>query len=227
MPYTFDATTDFFTSIDEIDILLAFANDNDNVDKRNLFLKLSIVSLVTKLQIYIEKVLDEYIYRIINSGIKSNCVSIHMRMNSLQLSVLENNIFDKLTKHKNFSQDKLDRIIAYVNSIDYVLDDEKIIGENFKFRTQFSLGKTGKNELVQLFRQIDGNEHCFNEIEVDGEAIDFNSLDTLLQLRHSVVHRDAFSGTDVTVAGHRDFCKKLAKFIDNYLREKLKSCIEI
>lgn len=58
MPYRYEATSDFESSISEADTLLVLANSDDN--NRVLFLKLAIISAVTKFQVFVEKILDEF-----------------------------------------------------------------------------------------------------------------------------------------------------------------------
>lgn len=96
MAYHYEATSDFENSISEIDTLLELATSDDN--NRVLFLKLSIVSAVTKFQVFVEKILEEFRYELNNKP--SRKLSTYIKMNSLRLSLNDNNVLIGLTKHK-------------------------------------------------------------------------------------------------------------------------------
>ena len=73
MPFTFEATNEFAESIKDIEILVNYAiqeRNSDNEKNRLLFLKLAVVSSVTKLQVFIESILKEYLYVITTSNKK-------------------------------------------------------------------------------------------------------------------------------------------------------------
>ena len=60
-----------------------------------------------------------------------------------------------------------------------------------------------------------------NNIMVDKfDKDDFNKLDSLLQVRHLIIHQDRFMGTETTVSDNIHFLKNLAEYIDNYIFEK-------
>ena len=96
MEYHFDATEDFLVRQSEIHILLDTANEKN--DEKDTFLKLAVVSLVTKFQVYVESILKEFLYRITSSEIKYNKLSIYMRLNSIRIG-LNDNALAKLSKH--------------------------------------------------------------------------------------------------------------------------------
>ena len=213
MSYQYEATTDFFSSITEVDTLIELAEqDNSN---RSLFLKLAVVSLVTKFQVFVETILEEFRYRLNNKP--SRALSTYLLMNSLRLSLSENNALIGITKHHNYSDDKKDKIISYLNSISYFSDNNQPINDDFNFYTKFPLGKTGKNELVNLLKQIDGNDKPFESFGED----EFGKLDSLLQTRHLIIHRDRFYGTDGSIKENSSFVKKLVEYIDDYLSDRI------
>jgi len=212
MSYRFEATQDFFDSATEINTLIKLSESADGNEA--LFLKLSLVCIVTKFQVYVESVLEEYLYLLKNSETKSRNISTHMKMNSLRISISENNALTGLQSHKNFTDEKRDSILNYLDSIKYFYVDDIKIDNSFKFNTKFPLGKTGKDELCKLLWQIDGNINPFNNIDI-------NKLDSLLLARHLVVHRDRFNRTFTDVENDFDFCKSLVKYIDDYLDKRL------
>lgn len=94
MSYHYEATCDFEKSISEVYTLLNLATSND--DNRNLFLKLAIISAVTKFQVFVEKILDEFRYNL--NGKTSKNLSTYMILNSLKISLDENNALIGLKK---------------------------------------------------------------------------------------------------------------------------------
>lgn len=83
MPYHYDATSDFENSISEAYILLELAALDDN--NRVLFLKLAIILSVTKFQVFVEKILEEFRYELNDKP--SQNLSTYMKLNSLKLSL--------------------------------------------------------------------------------------------------------------------------------------------
>lgn len=213
MAYHYEATSDFENSISEVDTLLELAaSDNNN---RVLFLKLSIVSAVTKFQVFVENILEEFRYELNNKP--SRKLSTYIKMNSLRLSLNDSNVFIGLTKHKHFTEEKKNKIVQYIRSISYVSDDDCQINNDFQFTTKYPLGRTGKKELVDLLKQIDGDENPFDNFGSER----FDNLDSVLQTRHNIIHQDRFNGTETTVQDNLDFLKDLVIYIDEYLTLKI------
>lgn len=219
MPYHYEATSDFEISIKEVETLIDLARSDE--DNRNLFLKLAAVSSVTKFQVYIERVLASFRKEL--NGIKSKNLSTYMKMNSLRLSIESDNPLIGLTKHRNFTDEKKDKIINYLNSISYLTNDEHPINDKFIFNTKFPLGKTGQQELIELFKQIDGNANPFSRFdEIHTESrFSFDTLNSVLNLRHGIIHQDRFQETDMTIQNNLSFIKELVKYIDEYLSTKI------
>ena len=133
MPYHYEATTDFEKSISEADTLLELATSDDN--NRVLFLKLAIISAVTKFQVFVEKVLEEFRYELNDKP--SQNLSTYMKLNSLRLSLDEGNALIGLTKHNHFTEEKRNNIVRYIQSISYILDDNYLINDDFQFATKY------------------------------------------------------------------------------------------
>ena len=205
MQFHYEATSDFMESVSEVETLITLASSDDA--NRTLFLKLAIVLVVTKFQVFVEKSLDEFRFNL--NGIKSHRLPLYMKMNSLKLSVLESNPLVGLQKNSNFSEEKKSKIVDYLNSISFINDEQAEITESFKFKTKYPLGKTGKSELIGLLLQIDGDTNPFKEFTVD----DFDKIDSVLQTRHLIAHQDRFTGTETTVKEQVDFLKNLVEYI--------------
>ena len=212
MPYHYEATSEFIQSISEVEKLTTLASSDE--ENRTMFLKLAVVSLVTKFQVFVEKVLEEFRYSI--NGTKSSNLPLYMKMNAVRLSVLNGNPLLSMQSQKVFTEEKKNRLVSYLDSISFISDDNAEINDSFLFKTKFPLGKTGKGEIVELLSQIDGSENPFENFVAD----DFNKLDSVLQTRHLIIHQDRFTGTETTVAGNITFLKNLVEYIDDYLYSK-------
>lgn len=214
MPYHYDATSDFEISISEADTLLELAISD--VNNRVLFLKLATISAVTKFQVFVEKILEEFRYMLNDNP--SQSLSTYMKLNSLRLSLNEGNALIGLTKHNHFTEEKKNNIVQYIRSISYISDDNYRINNDFRFATKYPLGRTGKKELINLLKQIDGDENPFEDFGNER----FDKLDSVLQTRHNIIHQDRFNGTEATVKESVEFLKDLVKYIDKYLYSKIK-----
>ena len=213
MAYHYEATSDFEVSISEVDTLVKLASSDDN--NRVLFLKLAIVSAVTKFQVFVEKILEEFRYELNDKP--SRRLSTYIKMNSLRLSLSDSNVLIGLTKHKHFTEEKKNKIVQYIQSISYLSDDDCQIDNDFQFSTKYPLGRTGKKELVDLLKQIDGDENPFDNFGSER----FDNLDSVLQTRHNIIHQDRFNGTETTVQDNLEFLKALVIYIDEYLASKI------
>ena len=132
MEYHFDATEDFLVRQSEIHILLDTANEKN--DEKDTFLKLAVVSLVTKFQVYVESILKEFLYRITSSEIKYNKLSIYMRLNSIRIG-LNDNALAKLSKHNKLDLDTSGKIKDYLESISYIVDENLVVDDKLKMKT--------------------------------------------------------------------------------------------
>lgn len=215
MSFHYDATSDFHTSIAEVETLLTLASSDDT--NRTMFLKLSMVSLVTKFQVFVEKILAEFRFQLNDKP--SGKIPIYLKMNSLRIGLEKNHALTGLDKHRDYTEEKKENVVRYLNSISYISDDTVKINDELYFNTKFPLGKTGKKELVDLLTQIDGNKEPFDAFGSEK----FAKLDSLLMTRHSIIHQDRFNGTDQTVKENLDFLKELVTYIDEYLDAKITS----
>lgn len=215
MPFSFEATDDFNNSIKTINTLVKFAEDQGNLDNeenRILFLKLAIVSIVTKFQVYIEKVLKEYQYVLKTSNKNYKHISIHLRLNAIKIYTSEKIIHMTLENPETYSNNKLNEIRDISKKTLAFCDDNEIIDGALNFETKFPLGKTGLNELIKLFKQING-EDIFKST-----TFDINRLNEILGKRHAIIHEDSNPQiTESTVEKYRDYIKEVVKYIDHYL----------
>lgn len=214
MLFHFDATEDFLKRQNEICILLETAKEKSGQDEET-FLKLAVVSLVTKFQVYIESLLKEFEYQLRHSNIKYKVLPLYLRLNSIKMDI-EKSALNKLLKHNKFNEDTQQKIVEYINSISHIANEEQIVNEDLKIMTSFPLGRTGKEELLELFKQIEGNENIFID-ENGSEVIDLNQLDSLLLTRHLIIHQDRFNQTENKVQEYKKYVEEMVLYCDAYL----------
>lgn len=217
MPYNFESTDDYIKSISQIETLREFAvreRNANNEDNRKLFLKLAIVSSVTKFQVFVESILKEFLFHVKNSNKKYEQVSDFLRLNSIRIFSSENILHKSLENPEAYDSSKLIEIRSIAEkTLKFCLNDHAI-DEDLKFDTKFPLGKTGLSDLVKLFKQIKG-EDIFQKC-----TFDINKLNEILARRHAIIHEDSNQQvTEVTVEGYRDYLLEVVVFIDDYLEE--------
>ncbi len=120
-------------------------------------------------------------------------------------------ISKKLTNPEAYNIKKINAIKKHISMIDNHFSKDGI-NESFALRVKFPLGKTGKDELISLFSQIEG-KNIFNDTDID-----INEIDGLLQKRHLIVHQDISPGlTEGDILKYQNYLKNVAKFIDNFI----------
>ena len=124
----------------------------------------------------------------------------------------------KLVKNqKDFSEKTRNKTIEFLNSISFLSNNENIDSSEFAFATKYPIGKTGKKELISLFKQIDGEDNPFDAFGDDK----FAKLDSALAVRNLIIHEDRFPGTEKTVKDNIELIKNLVEYIDEYLSNKM------
>lgn len=219
MKFHFDATEDFLIRQNEIKILLETAEEADEVRKETFF-KLAVVSLVTKFQVFVENILKEFLYQIQSNDIPYKRLPLYMKFNSIKIDV-GNNALVNLSKHNKFDEETKLKVAEYIKSISYIFDDEQYANKDLKLKTSFPLGKTGKSELLNLFKQINGDENFFINTTSDKKQIDIDQLDSLLLTRHLIVHQDRFNQTEKKIKEYQLYLFDVTEYCDSYLSDCL------
>ena len=219
MSLKYGASSDFCLSLEDVDTLVHFAKQedaNDNQDNRILFLKLAIVAMVTKFQVFVEAILREFLYDLKQNKIKYDKIPIYMRLNSLKIISHDYDLSKKLNNqdaYKNKLYQKINSHICVLNKHYSSKEMEK----EFCLKTSFPLGRTGKEELLKLFMQFEGKD--IFQIK----KLDIDKIDSLFLKRHLIVHQDRCDQlTEEDVLKDQHYLKTLAKHIDRYLENKLK-----
>lgn len=219
MPYRFIATTDYFASQRKVTTLILFAKQQaakNNESNRNLFLKLGVVLLVTRFQVYVESVLEEFNYEIKQSNKQFSLLPVHLRLNAIRIHTEAKSIQRELQDPSTYSADKFQRIQAIISTLNYWCNDLNTIHQEFKIDSQFPLGKQGLGEVKGLFKQIEGKDIFANV------KFDINKLNEILHRRHNIIHEDAnMQLTEVKLKEYKDFITKVVRHIDKYLKRNL------
>ncbi|OQY57139.1 MAG: hypothetical protein DRR08_05535 [Candidatus Parabeggiatoa sp. nov. 2] len=219
MSYHLDATENFFHAIDSVDILIDFARKENNegrIKNHDLFLNLSVVSLVTKFQVFVENSLEEFLYKIQRSNKTYQDLPLTLRLSSLKHLLDSSNILpNKLEHPQRYNQQILQQVRSEFQRFNRICSDDARIDNEFKFNTKFPMGKQGVNELIELYKQING-ENIF-----ELSSLDKNKLNEILRRRHDIVHDDVnHQLNELKVTEYKIFIEKVVKCIDNYLRQR-------
>lgn len=215
MPLTFEASKDSIQSIrNDIDILFNLIKDSNHENQRELFIKISFVLLVTKFQVFVENILDEFLNRINKGQLKFEKIPLFIKLNSIKVRIEDFKLNEKLKNPQKYKNgDFAVEIKEILNSLNIHFSNE-VNDAYLKLKCKFPLGKTGSSRLRNLFYQINGE----NIYEVCG--IDSNKLDSLLNIRHNVIHKDANPGlTEITVNDYENFLIDFITKIDKYLQD--------
>ena len=214
MPLNFEATQDFQSALSDVETLVSFAKlaaDNGEDKNRELFLKLSVSSLVTKFQVFIENLLKEYYFSVTTSNKQLCEFPIHLRLNSLKIYSAEKTLEKRLSDPSQYSINKLNELKEIIEQMNGMCNDNTIINREFKVNTKFPLGKTGSREVIGLFKQFNG-ENIF-----EGIPIDTALLDEILWKRHSIIHEDVNPQlTEPKIEDYILFVRDLSEKIDDY-----------
>lgn len=219
MPYSFTATTDYFVKQRKVTTLISFAEQEglrNKEDNRSLFLKLGVVLLITRFQVYIESVLEEYVYRVKNSNRQNSLLPIHLRLTAIKLLAENYSIHRELENPLTYDTSKLQQIQVLANDLNNFCIDANLIQGGFTISTQFPLGRQGLSELKALFRQIEVRDIFENA------RFDINKLNEILHRRHNIIHEDAnMQLTELKLREYRDFLSTVVRHIDKYMTRHL------
>jgi len=217
MSYHLEATKQFFQAIDSVDTLIDFAikeKEASHAKNYDLFLNLAVVNLVTKFQVLVENSLDDFLYHLQNLDKTYQDLPVNLRLHSLKYLLEHSNILpNKLEHPQRYNQQILQQVSDELKLLHKICLDDAKIDNNFKFNTQFPMGKQGVNELVELYKQING-ENIFEQANLDK-----NKLNEILMRRHQIIHDDVnHQLTEIKVKEYKIFLEEVVKYIDNYLR---------
>lgn len=214
MGFSSESHAELIESLKAIDTLVNFAQicEPDDLDKnRKLFLKLAVVLIVTRFQVFVEGVLKEFLEHITADKLNYENVPVFAKLNSMRIAISESAFENMLQNAEAYTPKKYNVIKSRFAQLNSHFESVVTI-QNLKLKTTFPLGKTGANELVDLLKQFEG-KNVFNE-----KGFDTDKLNSLLLTRHLIIHQDISQGvTEETVMQHRIYIEELSRFILNYL----------
>ena len=179
-------------------------------------MKLGVVLLVTRFQVYVERILEEFDFELKKSNKLNSELPLHLRLYSIKIHSEKKAIYNELKDPTAYNGEKLNSIKGIVNILNNFCDDTLTIHQDLKIETKFPLGKQGLNELKNLFKQIEGKDIFENA------SFDINKLNEILNRRHNIIHEDANDQlTELKVKEYKDFIALVVKHIDKYLKKTL------
>lgn len=215
--YHFEPTETFINTLvkdnDTVKTLLVDADENG----RDLLLKLSVVGLVTKFQVFIENILSDFLYRLRHSNVRGGKLNDYIKMNSLYIQLnKEDDVLKKLrTAHGDFIALK-GRVSDEIKRFGYLYENV-LIDDSFCFNTKFPIGKTGSDDLCRLLAQFDGDNDPLSH-ELSGKSMDKGRLDELIGIRNSIVHKDKFGDcSEHKIDELVNTCKTVGIYVDEYV----------
>jgi hypothetical protein len=212
----FDATVDYDNSVKSVEILINLAEEEvaeeSSDNNRLLFLKLGIVLLVTRLQVFVQSILDEFLYKIKSKQRRHGELPLHLRLNAIRYQCEDFTIIKKLQNQESYDLDKMLSVREHIGLLNSICNDQEVVISSFAIDTKFPLGKSGLNELQRLFKQIDGTDIFTNA------SFDIEKLNGLLGIRHAIIHEDQNPHlTEKVVWEYKDFVKSIVDHIDSFL----------
>ena len=217
--YHSEPTEIFIDSLKDIDtIKTILVNVDENA--RELLLKLSVVSLVTKFQVFVESILSDFLYHLQHDKVRGSKLNDYIKINSVYIQLnKEDDVLKKLrTAHGEFTTLK-EKVLKELKQFSYLYEDV-IIDDSFCFNTKFPIGKTGSDDLCRLLAQFDGDNNPLG-CDFDGITMDKGRLDELIGIRNSIVHQDKFSNcTEQKIDELVNTCKTVGIYIDEYVYRK-------
>ncbi len=213
MLLSFDASLDSKQSIEnDINILLDLIRKAESDRLRMLLIKISIIILVTKFQVFVENILDEFLDRLNRNQFRFVDLPPFIKLNSIKVKIENYKLHQKLKNFQKYNdRNFMNEVREILNSLNIHFSNNVNDG-HLQLKSKFPIGKTGANELSALFSQING-ENIYEICNIDD-----NKLNSLLNIRHNVIHQDATPGlTDETIISYRDFLLDFIEKIDKYL----------
>lgn len=174
-----ESISQFDSSLLEIDVLLEYAKRNTKeVCKYQMFIKSSIVLLMTKFEVFIENFLDEHSERA-RKGHDSNSYPQELKYQ------LSNNAANQILETNKYSQKKkiVDELRVLFSDSPESLKSIKIIKPDVKF----NYGKHGQKEIERLFG-INGLQSFIEQENIQSILKDINSC---INIRNNIIHQDA------------------------------------
>lgn len=188
-----DSIDNLKNRISEIDILVNYAIHNkSNLPKYQLFIKIAIVLLSTKLEVFLEEFIDEHSIRTLNG-----------HTNITLPPKIKERYFDRgieliATEKKRHQKENLFKLISALqqndgNNIASICDIRPSI--------TFNYGKHGQKEIEALFER-----HGLEKfIKSSNSQYCLRMINSLIAIRNNVIHQDSSPGVPhQTIIEHKN-----------------------
>jgi|GEM_PF-1137165 len=235
MTGNFESFEGFVEALEEVDILLTQAEEciKDTL-KYSVFNKSAVIFLLTKLESYMENVVNDFCFRLSELNLPAKKIPLPIRFQA-SLDILSGNFLDKLKKSQTSNKKKLlpdMQVKEILNKLSAIWVEDGLL-DQIQVNNKFSYGTHGEKEIRRLFCRIgiyDIFEKCLIDKRVDvlfGEAsykISFASdINSLTGYRNTIIHSDSTpSLTHDQIKEYKDNVCKFAYQIDNVLYKWLK-----
>ena len=93
-----------------------------------------------------------------------------MCLNSIKIISNEYDLSKKLNNQEAYSKELHTKIYNHISYVNKHYSSEKL-GEKFALKTNFPLGKTGREDLIKLFEQFEG-KNIFQIKKIDIDKLD-------------------------------------------------------
>jgi hypothetical protein len=221
MSYDFQSLIQFKGNLNEVHELVKYAARNERNNLRyKTFNKSAILLLTSKLELFLQDVLVEFIDSIneLNLTTKEIPDGIKLQHSLNQLTLIVNN---KNHFHKS------SEICEKLKGISPIWGTQNIYFNSINIDFRFDYGKHGEKEIIKLFQRI-GTDNIFNVITVyqykSGKKVKIDikgKLNSIVAIRNNIIHEDATpSLTHIQVREFVTLMKSFANEILNYLQKK-------
>lgn len=225
MNIEFDSFADFYSSLEEVEVLIESAEANaDDERKYVTYNKSAVLLLAGKFENFVESLAEEYIYFVNSFNLRVDYIPQPLRLQ---------HTIKILRKLENFRQsNNVDEILAHITELGSLWGSQQNFG-TLSVECKFSYGKHGGKELEKLFANI-GIQNIFEQVkvyriqetlladntklEVDVKTI-FNSV---TNIRNNILHQDATPNLTIeSIKEYKLTLQDFAKALALHLKDEL------
>lgn len=228
MEFSFDATGEYITSIEEVrNILQLAASTTDQNQLVSGLTKAALVLLSGKFESFAESIADEYVYEASQACRQASEIPLALRVHHSVKLLGDIGSFKHHQRHAAAEE-------VFVELAQLWTDGGR--PPKLNVDCKFSYGKHGEEELRRLFRTVGLND-VFDIVNVqpsaetmlessEGRRMDFKGVfNSLTNLRNNILHQDASPNlTPFQVLETADLTKRFAVGLDRTLFELLPRC---
>lgn len=205
----FQAGADFTHSIKEVTCLLEIARSGEGAHPaHSALLKSSVLLLMTKVESFLESILEECRYFLEQCDLKTSVLPTEMIVAILQ-SIFDDSLIAKVRSGNIQALEKLKHLAP-------ILSGSRC--ENLPIEIKFSYGRHGENEVRKMFRRM-GVADVFHSVGIlqdqQASAENFSSviiadINSLTAIRNNIIHSDASPA--FTVEQIEGFVERFSRF---------------